>query len=232
MPKPAGLSMGLRLLLASQSIAPLAVKLTLVQQLGPARAALLAPHMPGAQLRELILGLPVEFTAQVATHLDPQLVLDTYLSLPDSLHLAVARQLCAVQAFATAARYAECLSAQQIKVLIFGINDARHVVKIARHIQDLQLICQSLRSFSTGYLCKLTEAAVDDDNVAVSAGVLSGLPLSRQADVCAGLRPGTLLALLPMLLAASDQALGGYLPERVLQGAGIAAARCRQMPAD
>ena len=45
MPKPASLSVGLRLLLASQAMAPLSVKLGLVQQLGAEKAALLAPHM-------------------------------------------------------------------------------------------------------------------------------------------------------------------------------------------
>ena len=53
MAKPASLSVGLRLLLASQGMAPLAVKLSLVQQLGPKRAALLAPHLPAEQLRLL-----------------------------------------------------------------------------------------------------------------------------------------------------------------------------------
>lgn len=209
MRRSAGLSMGLRLLLASQALAPLAVRLALVQQLGAARAALLAPHLPSARLRELILGLPPEFTAEVATHLDPRRVLDTYLGLPDSLHLAVARRLCAMQAFATAARYAECLSAQQIKVLIFGIHDARHVLQIARHIGDLQLICRSLRSFSTGYLRRLTEAAADDDNLALSARVLGTLPVQRQADVCAGLRAETLADLLPLLRAVGGGASPG-----------------------
>ena len=115
MPKPASLSVGLRLLLASQAMAPLSVKLGLVQQLGAEKAALLAPHMPPGQLRELIMAMPIEFAAAVTVHLDPRLILDTYLSLPDSLHLEVARQLCADGAFATAARYAECLSAKQIK---------------------------------------------------------------------------------------------------------------------
>jgi len=101
MHKPASLSVGLRLLLASQAMAPLSVKLGLVQQLGAAKAALLAPHMPPAQLRELIMVMPVEFAAAVTTHLDPRLILETYLSLPDSLHLSVARQLCADGEFAT-----------------------------------------------------------------------------------------------------------------------------------
>lgn len=215
MPKPTGLSVGQRLLLASQALAPLAVKLALIQQLGAERAAQLAPHMPGGQLRELILGLPTAFVAQVTRHLDPRRVLDTYLSLPDSLHLEVARQLCADGAFATAARYAECLSAQQVKVLIFGINDVDHVVQIARHIQDMALICQSLRTFSSGYLGKLTEAALADDNLAVAVQVLGGLPLPRQADVCAGLRPATLRRLLPCLLDASEQALAEHLPARL-----------------
>ena len=217
MPKPANLSVGLRLLLASQAMAPLAVKLSLVQQLGPEKAALLAPHMPPGQLRELILAMPVAFAAQVTRHLDPRLILDTYLSLPDSLHLEVARQLCADGAFATAARYAECLSAKQIRVLIYGINDARHVLQIARHIVDMPLISDSLRSFSTGYLCKLTEAAAADRNLTVAAQVLGGLPLARQADVCAGLQPSTLRHLLPLLLLVSGEGLRQQLPEAVLQ---------------
>lgn len=217
MPKPASLSVGLRLLLASQAMAPLSVKLGLVQQLGAEKAALLAPHMPPGQLRELIMAMPIEFAAAVTVHLDPRLILDTYLSLPDSLHLEVARQLCADGAFATAARYAECLSAKQIKVLIYGINDVDHVLQIARHIVDMPLISESLRSFSTGYLCKLTEAAVTDRNLPVAAQVLGGLSLARQADVCAGLQPGTLRQLLPLLLLISGEGLRKQLPEAVLE---------------
>jgi hypothetical protein len=216
MAKPASLSVGLRLLLASQGMAPLAVKLSLVQQLGPEKAAQLAPHMPPPQLRELILAMPIAFAAQVATHLDPRLILETYLSLPDSLHLEVARQLCADGAFATAARYAECLSAKQIKVLIFGINDAEHVLQIARHIVDMALISESLRTFSTGYLGKLTEAAAADRNLQVAARVLAGLPLARQVDVCAHLRAATLKGLLPLLLPLSGAPLREQLPEAVL----------------
>ena len=217
MPKPASLSVGLRLLLASQAMAPLSVKLGLVQQLGAEKAALLAPHMPPGQLRELIMAMPIEFAAAVTVHLDPRLILDTYLSLPDSLHLEVARQLCADGAFATAARYAECLSAKQIKVLIYGINDVDHVLQIARHIVDMPLISESLRSFSTGYLCKLTEAAVTDRNLPVAAQVLGGLSLARQADVCAGLQPATLRKLLPLLLLISGEGLRKQLPEAVLE---------------
>jgi hypothetical protein len=217
MAKPVSLSVGLRLLLASQGMAPLAVKLSLVQQLGPKRAALLAPHLPAERLRELIQGLPVPFVAKVVTHLDPLLVLETYLSLPDTLHLEVARQLCVDGAFATAARYAECLSPKQIKVLIFGIHDVDHVLQIARHIVDMPLISESLRSFSTGYLCKLTEAAAADRNLPVAAQVLGGLSLVRQADVCAGLEPATLHKLLPMLLLISGEGLREQLPEAVLQ---------------
>lgn len=217
MPKPASLSVGLRLLLASQAMAPLSVKLGLVQQLGAEKAALLAPHMPPGQLRELIMAMPIEFAAAVTVHLDPRLILDTYLSLPDSLHLEVARQLCADGAFATAARYAECLSAKQIKVLIYGINDVDHVLQIARHIVDMPLISESLRSFSTGYLCKLTEAAVTDRNLPVAAQVLGGLSLARQADVCAGLQPSTLRQLLPLLLLISGEGLRKQLPEAVLE---------------
>ncbi|RJG14350.1 hypothetical protein D3879_05825 [Pseudomonas cavernicola] len=216
MAKLPSLNVGLRLLLASQGLAPLAVKVPLVVQLGPLRAAQMAPHMPPAQLRELIMALPIEFAAKTTTHLDPRLILEAYLSLPDSLHLDVARQLCIDRAFATAARYAECLSAPQLKVLIFGLNSPENVLQIARHIQDMELIVQSLRSFSSGYLCKLTEAAADDDNIAVSVRVIGGLPLQRQADVCAGLRPATLIVLLLELLRVSDQALREYLPERVL----------------
>jgi hypothetical protein len=170
--------------------------------------------MPPAQLRELILELPIDFLARVTTHLDPQMILQTYLALPDEVHLQVARQLCAIGAFATAARYAECLSAKQVKVLIYGITTPTTVLQIARHIVDIDLIVQSLRSFSTGYLCRLTEAAAADDNVAISARVLSGLALPRQADVCAHLDPALLHELLPLLLEAND-GLRELLPERL-----------------
>ena len=57
MAKAPSLSMAQRLLLASQSMAPVAVKAALVQKLGPEQAAQLSPHMVPAQLRELILEL-------------------------------------------------------------------------------------------------------------------------------------------------------------------------------
>ncbi|CAD5107149.1 hypothetical protein [Zestomonas carbonaria] len=208
------LSIGQRLLLATQGVTPLALKVPVILQLGPRRVAELAPHLPAERLRELILALPIDFLAQATVHLDPRLILDAYLSLPDSLHLDVARQLCEDRQFATAARYAECLSAQQVKVLIFGLNSPGNVVRIARHIVDLELIVQSLRSFSTGYLCKLTEAADEDDNVQLSARVLGGLPLPRQADICAHLAPATRERLLPLLLKANGE-LRDLLPEHL-----------------
>ena len=214
MAKPNELSLGQRLLLATQGVAPLALKIPVILQLGPQRVAELAPHLPAAQLRELILALPIEFLAQATVHLDPRSILDTYLSLPDSLHLDVARQLCTDRQFATAARYAECLSAKQVRVLIFGLNSPDNVVQIARHIQDMELIVQALRTFSTGYLTKLTEAAIADDNLAVVVRVLGGLPLQRQADVCAELVPGSLKAVLPMLLVESGNELEAFLPTR------------------
>ncbi|UVE17779.1 hypothetical protein NVV93_19855 [Pseudomonas sp. LS44] len=210
------LPIGLRLLLASQRLVPLAVKLPVVLQLGPQRVAQLAPHVPDAQLHELILALPVDFLAQATTHLDPQLILATYLNLPGSLHLDVARQLCEDRAFSTAARYAECLSAKQLKLLIFGINSPENVLQIARHIQRMDLIVQALRTFSSRYLGLLTEAALADDNIAVAVQVLSGLPLPRQAEVCATLPSTTLLELMPKLMAASPH-LRDYLPERMFE---------------
>ncbi|MCY1282985.1 hypothetical protein D9M68_375360 [compost metagenome] len=210
------LSLGQRLLLATQGVAPLALKIPVILQLGPRRVAELAPHLAAEPLRELILALPIDFLAQATVHLDPRRILAAYLSLPDSLHLDVARQLCADRQFATAARYAECLSAKQVKVLIFGLNSPANVVQIARHIQDMDLIVQALRTFSSGYLARLTEAALADANPGVAVRVLSGLPLQRQADVCAELRAGSLQALLPALLAASGAGLAELLPERVL----------------
>lgn len=210
------LNLAQRLLLASQGIAPLAVKSALVQRLGPEQAARLAPHLPPEQLRELILALPVAFVARTVTRLDPQRVLQTYLSLPDELHLAVARQLCADGAFATAARYAECLSPRQVKVLIYGINDVDHVLQIARHILDVGLIVQSLRTFSTAYLCRLTEAALADGNLAISVLVLGGLPLARQADVCTALSEPARGEVLPALLAG-NAALRERLPESLTE---------------
>lgn len=205
MHKAPSLNMAQRLLLASQSMAPVALKCALVQKLGPEQTALLAPHMPAEQLRELILSLPVPFIARAVTRLDPQAILETYLSLPDELHLEVARQLCADGAFATAARYAECLSPRQVKVLIYGINDAEHILQIARYIVDVGLIVQSLRTFSTQYLCRLTEAAWADENLPISALVLGGLPLARQADICDHLPAQVREPLLPLLLAANPE---------------------------
>ena len=54
-------------------------------------------------------------------------------------------------------------------------------------------------------------------NLTVAAQVLGGLPLARQADVCAGLQPSTLRHLLPLLLLVSGEGLRQQLPEAVLQ---------------
>ena len=214
MRKVSSLTIAQRLLLASQRMAPLALQSALVQKLGPEQAALLAPYMPAEQLRELILSLPVPFIARTITRLRPQAILETYLSLPDELHLEVARQLCIDGAFATAARYAECLSPRQVKVLIYGINDVEHILLIARYILDVGLIVQSLRTFSTHYLCRLTEAAWADDNLAISALVLGGLPLVRQADICEHLPDKVRDPLLPLLLATNPE-LSERLPEHL-----------------
>jgi hypothetical protein len=66
-------------------------------------------------------------------------------------------------------------------------------------------------------LCRRTEAALADRNLPVSAQVLSGLSLARQADVCAGLQPETLRQLLPMLLLISGEGLREQLSETVLE---------------
>jgi hypothetical protein len=211
----AKLGFGWRTLLAWQGLAPLELKIQLLRRLGPQRTAWLAPHMPARQLRTLILALPSGFAAQVTQHLDPRAILDTYRSLPDTLHLRVARQLCADQQFVTAARYAECLSAHQLKLMILGLNDPKAILLIARHMTSMQLIMQSLRGLSAGYLRTLTEAAADTGNFALAAEVLSGLPLARQANVCSGLTLETLVGLLPMLMEKSDDALREHLPERL-----------------
>lgn len=209
------LKLGQRLLLAAQGVAPLALKLPVILRLGPQRVAELAPHLPGARLRELILALPVDFLAKTAVHLDPRAILDTYLSLPDSLHLEVARQLCADRQFATAARYAECLSPLKIRVLIIGINNVDHVMQIAHHIEDLELIVQAVRTLSGGYLAQLTLAAERDANLAVSVRVLSGLSPARQAEICGLLPDHVLQQLLPPLLEIGGEALRERLPERL-----------------
>lgn len=214
MSKPPRLSLGSRLLLASQAMAPLAVKVGLVQQLGARTAALVAPHMPAEQLHELVLALPSSFTAQVIQHIEPQWVLAVYLSLPDSLHLAVARELCAQDLYPTAAAYAECLPARRLRALIFGL-DPDAVLRIARHIQNIALIIESLRGFSSSFLCQLTEAAVRADNLEIALQVIAGLSPARQADICATLPPVVLQKVLPGLLAQSGEALYELLPERL-----------------
>ena len=45
--------------------------------------------------------------------------------------------------------------------------------------------------------------------------VLAGLTVQRQAEVCAALKPATLKAVLPGLLAQSGEALRERLPERL-----------------
>lgn len=209
------LGAGLRLLLASQGVAPMALKVPLLQRLGPQRAARMAGHMAPDDLYEMIVNLPVDFLAEVTTHLDPCLILDTYLRLPETLHLDVARELLARGYHATAARYCECFPPVKVKMLLFGLNDPDGVLQIARHIQNMDLIVDALRSVSVGYLCTLTEAAVRSGNVAISVRVLGGLPAQRQADVCAHLPPATLKRLLPPLLKASGEALRVLLPERL-----------------
>ncbi|MBD7976731.1 hypothetical protein [Serpens gallinarum] len=211
----ATLGFGWRTLLAWQGLAPLELKVMLLRRLGAQRTAWLAPHLPDSQLRPLIIALPSDFAAQVTQHLDPRAILNTYRSLPDELHLRVARQLCADKQFATAARYAECLTAHQLKLMILGLNDPTAILYIARHMGNMQLIMQSLRGLSAGYLRTLTEAAASTDSFVLAAEVLSGLPLARQGNVCSGLTLETLVALLPLLMEKSGGALREHLPERL-----------------
>lgn len=214
MSKPPALPLRLKLVLASQGMAPLAVKAAVVQQLGAANAALLAPHMPPGQLKDLVPELPSAFVAQVISHLQPTWILDTYLAMPDSLHLAVARELCLQKLYDTAAQFAECLPPARLRNLIFGL-EPDHVLQIARFITNLPLIIESLRTFSAAFLSKLADAAVRDNNPEISQQVLAGLTVQRQAEVCAALKPATLKAVLPGLLAQSGEALRERLPERL-----------------
>ena len=68
---------------------------------------------------------------------------------------------------------------------------------------------------SAAFLSKLADAAVRDNNPEISQQVLAGLTVQRQAEVCAALKPATLKAVLPGLLAQSGEALRERLPERL-----------------
>ena len=214
MSKPPALSLRHKLLLASQNLAPVAVKAGLILQLGSGTAAQLAPHMPPAQLRELVPELPRDFIAEVISQLEPQWILETYLAMSDELHLDVARHLCRKQLFETAAQYAECLPSSRLRALIFGL-EPDDVLHIARFIGNFELIIDSLRSFSAQSLARLAEAAVRAQALDTALQVMSGLSLAKQADICSHLEELSRRRLLPRLITENPK-LREHLSEALL----------------
>lgn len=196
---------GLRLLLSLQSVTPLALQSALLQRLGPRRLALLAPHTEPQRLQALIRVLPVELIAQTARHLDPRSILDTWLQLPDNLHLQIARALCRNEDYTTAARFAECLAPQQLRNLILGLNDPLPVLRIGTHFSNLPLLVQSLQGMSSSYLRTLTEVSIPNGHLPLSVAALGGLPARRQADICRQLSPAVRAALEPELCRNSQE---------------------------
>lgn len=212
MEKQKPLGRGLRLLLGLQPLTPLAVQAGVLQRLGPRRVARLAPHTAPERLRALILTLPDELLARTAHYLDPRSILDTWLGLPDALHLRIAKALCRNEDYATAARFAECLAPQQLRHLILGLNDPLPVLRIGSHVRDMALLVQCLHGMSSGYLRTLTEVSIPNGHLALSVATLSGLPARRQADICRRLSPTVRAELEPALRRLSPelaQALDG-----------------------
>lgn len=196
---------GLRLLLSLQNVTPQTLQAAVLQRLSPRQIALMAPHTEPQRLRALVLALPVELLAQTAHHLDPQSILDTWLGLPDHLHLQIAKALCRNQDFTTAARFAECLAPQQLRNLILGLNDPLPVLRIGDRFGNVPLLVQSLQGMSSSYLRTLTEASIPNGHLPLSVAVLSGLSARRQADICRQLSPSVRAALEPELRQRSDE---------------------------
>lgn len=196
---------GLRLLLRLQNVTPLVLQTAVLQRLSPRQIALMAPHTEPHRLRVLIQALPVELLALTARHLEPHSILDTWLHLPDNLHLQIAKVLCRNRDFATAARYAECLAPQQLRNLILGLNDPLPVLRIGARFGDVPLLVQSLQGMSSSYLRTLTEVSIPNGHLPLSVSVLSGLPARRQADICRQLSPAVRSALEPELRQRSDE---------------------------
>lgn len=196
---------GLRLLLSLQDVTPLALQAAVLQRLSPRQIALMAPHTRPQRLRVLIQALPTELLAQTARHLDPRSILDTWLHLPDTLHLQIAKALCRNQDFSTAARFAECLAPQQLRNLILGLNDPLPVLRIGARFGNVPLLVQSLLGMSSSYLRTLTEVSIPNGHLPLSVAVLSGLPARRQADICRQLSPAVRAALEPELRQRSDE---------------------------
>jgi hypothetical protein len=196
---------GLRLLLSLQDVTPLALQAAVLQRLSPRQIALMAPYTRPHRLRVLIQTLSTELLAQTARHLDPQSILDTWLHLPDTLHLQIAKVLCRNQDFSTAARFAECLAPQQLRNLILGLNDPLPVLRIGARFGNVPLLVQSLLGMSSSYLRTLTEVSIPNGHLPLSVAVLSGLPARRQADICRQLSPAVRAALEPELRQRSDE---------------------------
>lgn len=216
MPLSAQLSLPVRLLMSCSGKTPLVLKRALLLRICPKQAAHIIVDLAPDEFRDLTLTMPLSRVAKVAMHVNPHCVHSVYMSLPDAFHLRLTRELCLQRAYAKAAGFADFLSAMQLKVLFFALNDVAFVVQIIRHMENLRGAARSLRNCSTGYLCRLTEEAAAKQNVAAMARVLGLLSMQRQADVCANLTPATLMLLLPQLLPLNSHALSQHLPPQLI----------------
>lgn len=209
-------SLMVRLLTANKGKAPLMLKRVVMRSMSAKLAANFLSKLPPEDFREIALRESINRVAKLAVHLDPQEMREAYLKLPDTFHLKLTHELCSDGLFATAAGFSELLSARQLKVLFFAVNDVSHVVHVIKHIKNVQLVVQSVRNCSTDYLCQLTEKAVVLGDTEASANLLGHLPMHRQVDVCANLPPAVLIPLMPQLLPINDHQLSQHLPPKLM----------------
>ncbi|WP_417660833.1 hypothetical protein [Pseudomonas sp.] len=157
MPGSAQINVAVRLLMACKGRIPLPFKQAILGRIRPKQAAGLITQLSTEQFTRLAQSMPMPLIAQVVRYLQPQAIRDDYMDLPEEFHIELTQELCSIHAFSTAADFANFLSAAQLKVLFFALNNEGYVVSILEHMENLPVAGQGLRGCSTDFLARLAE---------------------------------------------------------------------------
>lgn len=217
MPGSAQINVAVRLLMACKGRIPLPFKQAILGRIRPKQAAGLITQLSTEQFTRLAQSMPMPLIAQVVRYLQPQAIRDDYMDLPEEFHIELSQELCSINAFSTAADFANFLSAAQLKVLFFALNNEGYVVSILEHMENLPVAGQGLRGCSTDFLARLAEEAAQRRHMEAVVRVIGMLSMQRQASVCARLSPLALMQLLPKLLPLSNNQLSPYLPPKLVE---------------
>ncbi|ARU90495.1 hypothetical protein [Pseudomonas sp. M30-35] len=217
MPKSPPINIAVRFLVLCKGRIPMPFKRAILNRIKPKQAASLICQSSVEPFSSLTQSMPMPLIAQVVRHLNPQVIRDDYMALPEEFHIDLTQELCSIHAFSTAADFTNFLSAAQLKVLFFALNSEANVVSILEHMKNLPLVGRGLRGCSTSYLSRLAEEAGQRQRMEAVAQVIGMLSMQRQAAICASLSPAALMQLLPQLLLLSNDRLSRYLPPKLLQ---------------